>query len=122
MQRPARRAACTAAAHRPPAAPQSVTAKCHVTKYRGQRAAVDAYVLLHRGAYTCAREICEGEPTDKCAAGGRRCCLAGLPRGLQARLAAAARGPAASPRRPPAGAPTTACAASSCYWVRASFR
>lgn len=48
-----------------PAAAQSVAAKVHVTKYSGQRAAVDAYVLLHRGAYTCAREICEGEPTDK---------------------------------------------------------
>ncbi|GAB4818724.1 hypothetical protein N2152v2_005770 [Parachlorella kessleri] len=44
---------------------KSVTAKAHVSKYRGQRAAVDAYVLLHRGAYTCAREICEGEPTNR---------------------------------------------------------
>lgn len=44
---------------------KSVTAKAHVSKYRGKRAAVDAYVLLHRGAYTCAREIVEGEPSDR---------------------------------------------------------
>ncbi len=41
---------------------KSITAKAHVSKFRGKRAAVDAYVLLHRGAYTCAREIVEGEP------------------------------------------------------------
>jgi hypothetical protein len=44
---------------------KSVTARANVSKYRGKRAAVDAYVLLHRGAYTCAREICEGKPTDR---------------------------------------------------------
>lgn len=27
--------------------------------------AVDAYCLLHRGAYTCARELVEGLPTDR---------------------------------------------------------
>jgi exonuclease-1 len=27
--------------------------------------AVDAYCLLHRGAYGCARELVEGEPTDR---------------------------------------------------------
>lgn len=27
--------------------------------------AVDAYCLLHRGAYTCSRELVEGEPTDR---------------------------------------------------------
>ena len=36
---------------------KSVTTRAHVSKFRGQRAAVDAYVLLHRGAYACAREI-----------------------------------------------------------------
>lgn len=27
--------------------------------------AVDAYCLLHKGAYTCARELVEGEPTER---------------------------------------------------------
>ncbi|KAF6251552.1 PIN domain-like protein [Scenedesmus sp. NREL 46B-D3] len=37
----------------------------HVSKYRGQRAAVDGYSWLHKGAYCCARELCEGTWTDK---------------------------------------------------------
>lgn len=44
---------------------KSVSTRAHVSKYAGRRAAVDAYVLLHRGAYTCAREIVEGGPTDR---------------------------------------------------------
>ncbi|EFN54756.1 hypothetical protein CHLNCDRAFT_24009 [Chlorella variabilis] len=44
---------------------RSITKKAHVSKYRGQTVAVDAYCLLHRGAYTCSRELVEGEPTSR---------------------------------------------------------
>jgi exonuclease-1 len=44
---------------------KSITSNVHVSKYRGKSAAVDAYGLLHKGAYSCARELVEGEPTDK---------------------------------------------------------
>lgn len=37
----------------------------HVAAYAGQRAAVDGYSWLHKGAYACARELCEGTWTDK---------------------------------------------------------
>ena len=38
----------------------------HISKYRGQKAAVDGYSWLHKGAYCCSRELCEGVWTDKC--------------------------------------------------------
>ncbi|KAL4452455.1 hypothetical protein ABPG75_008117 [Micractinium tetrahymenae] len=44
---------------------RSITKRSHVSKYRGQKVAVDAYCLLHKGAYTCARELVEGEPTER---------------------------------------------------------
>eukprot|EP00887_Chlorella_sp_A99_P001047 scaffold14.g1047.t1 len=44
---------------------RSITSKAHVSKYVGQTAVVDAYCLLHRGAHACARELVEGEPTDR---------------------------------------------------------
>lgn len=47
---------------------KSITRPLHVSAFRGKRVAVDAYCWLHRGAYTCSRELCEGIPTDKCAA------------------------------------------------------
>src|SRR5690242_2404890 len=34
---------------------------------RGRRVAVDAYVWLHKAAFTCASEICLDLPTDKSA-------------------------------------------------------
>ena len=47
---------------------RSVTRPGHVRAYAGQRVAVDSYVWLHRGVFTCARELALGQPTDKCAA------------------------------------------------------
>ena len=44
---------------------KSITKKTHLSKYSGKRVAVDAYGFLHRGAYSCARELVEGLPTDK---------------------------------------------------------
>lgn len=43
---------------------RDVTRPVHVSEYRGQAVAVDAYCWLHRGSYSCAREMCEGLPTD----------------------------------------------------------
>lgn len=37
----------------------------HISKYRGQKLAVDGYSWLHKGAYCCSRELCEGVWTDK---------------------------------------------------------
>jgi hypothetical protein len=44
---------------------RSITKKANVSKYSGQTVAVDAYCLLHKGAYSCARELVEGERTNK---------------------------------------------------------
>jgi len=44
---------------------RSITKRKHIEHYRGKTVAVDGYVFLHRGAYACARELVEGEPTDK---------------------------------------------------------
>lgn len=45
---------------------KSVTERIHVSQLKGKTVAIDAYCLLHKGAYTCARELVEGIPTDKC--------------------------------------------------------
>jgi exonuclease-1 len=42
-----------------------VTKATHISKYKGQKVAVDGYSWLHKGAYTCSRELCEGVWTDK---------------------------------------------------------
>lgn len=44
---------------------KSITSRKHISSYKEKRAAIDAYCLLHRGAYSCARELVEGEPSDK---------------------------------------------------------
>lgn len=45
---------------------RDVTRQQHVSAYAGHVVAVDAYCWLHRGAYSCSREMCEGLPTDGC--------------------------------------------------------
>lgn len=42
---------------------RDVTQPVHVREYSGRSVAVDAYCWLHRGSYSCAKEMCEGEPT-----------------------------------------------------------
>jgi exonuclease-1 len=37
----------------------------HVKDFKGRRVAVDGYAWLHKAAYSCARELCRGEHTDK---------------------------------------------------------
>lgn len=45
---------------------KSVSRPCHVgDAYGGKTVCVDGYVWLHRGAYACSRELCEGERTRK---------------------------------------------------------
>lgn len=44
---------------------RSITKRVHISKYRGRTVAVDSYCLLHKGAYSCSRELVEGEPTQK---------------------------------------------------------
>ena len=45
---------------------KSVTERIHVSQLKGKTVAIDAYCLLHKGAYTCSRELVEGIETDKC--------------------------------------------------------
>lgn len=44
---------------------KSIAKQQHVGAYRGQRVAIDGFSWLHKGAYCCARELCEGTYTDK---------------------------------------------------------
>ena len=52
---------------------KTITRRVHVSAYSGQTVAVDAYCWLHKGAYTCSKEICEDGRADKYA------CLLCLP-------------------------------------------
>lgn len=45
---------------------RSISRAASISEYGGQRVAVDSYVWLHRGLFTCAQELCLGTPTDKC--------------------------------------------------------
>lgn len=47
---------------------KSITKPTHVSKYKGTSVAVDGYSWLHKGAYCCSKELCEGVFTDKCVA------------------------------------------------------
>ena len=44
---------------------KSITKRVHLSDHAGARAAVDAYSLLHKGSYGCARELVEGIPTTR---------------------------------------------------------
>jgi exonuclease-1 len=44
---------------------QSITRPVHLSDLSNSTVAVDAYVWLHRGAYACSLELCQGIPTDK---------------------------------------------------------
>lgn len=37
----------------------------HLSEFRGQTIAVDAYVWLHKGVYTCAAELATGKKTHR---------------------------------------------------------
>ena len=37
----------------------------HVSEYANQRVGVDAYVWLHKGAFSCSTEICLSLPADR---------------------------------------------------------
>ena len=43
---------------------KAAAVRVHVSAYRGQRVAIDAYGWLHRGAYNCAAELAQGVYTD----------------------------------------------------------
>ncbi len=42
-----------------------ITTTVHVRELAGLRVGVDAYVWLHRGAYGCAQDLCQGRRTKK---------------------------------------------------------
>lgn len=44
---------------------KSIHRPCHVKSFKDQTLGVDGYVWLHRGVYSCAQELCLGQPTTK---------------------------------------------------------
>ncbi|RUP44579.1 PIN domain-like protein [Jimgerdemannia flammicorona] len=44
---------------------KSIQFNIHVKEYAGKTVAVDAYVWLHEGALSCARELAQNKPTTK---------------------------------------------------------
>ena len=58
---------------------QNLTGKIkRLREYRGKRVAIDGSMLLYKGSYGCATELCLGDFTDKCVRflqGHRPACL-----------------------------------------------
>ncbi|KAF0750601.1 hypothetical protein AaE_006652, partial [Aphanomyces astaci] len=44
---------------------KSITKSTTLHAYKGKTVAVDGYVWLHRGAYSCSQELCLGQDTDR---------------------------------------------------------
>lgn len=44
---------------------KSVMHPAHIRDYAGKRAAVDTYSWLHKAAFSCSKDICEGRPNEK---------------------------------------------------------
>jgi exonuclease-1 len=44
---------------------KSITTDVHVEMYKGMRVGIDIFVWLHKGGYSCARELAEGKSTNK---------------------------------------------------------
>jgi exonuclease-1 len=44
---------------------KSISTQKHLSEFAGQTIAVDAYVWLHRGVFTCATELATGKDTHK---------------------------------------------------------
>jgi exonuclease-1 len=44
---------------------KSISHRVHVSKYTGEKVAIDAYSWLHKGAYSCSQELCENIYTDR---------------------------------------------------------
>jgi len=45
---------------------KSIQKQRHLSEFSGKKVAIDAYVFLHRGVYTCSTELALDEPTTKC--------------------------------------------------------
>ena len=43
---------------------KSISHPTHVSTYKGHKVAIDGYSWLHKGAYSCSAELCEGRWTD----------------------------------------------------------
>eukprot|EP00210_Caulerpa_lentillifera_P008109 g7743.t1 len=44
---------------------KSIVKHRHISEYKGQKIAIDGYCWLHRGAFGCAQDLCEGRETTK---------------------------------------------------------
>jgi exonuclease-1 len=44
---------------------KSISQNVHISQYRGKKVAIDAQCWLHRGAYSCSRELATGEETTR---------------------------------------------------------
>jgi exonuclease-1 len=40
---------------------KSIQRPVNASEYEGKRVAIDGYCWLHRGVFSCSRELCEGE-------------------------------------------------------------
>lgn len=43
----------------------SIMSQVHLKELENMTVGIDAYVWLHRGAYTCSNELCQDIPTSK---------------------------------------------------------
>lgn len=44
---------------------RGITNKIHISKYAGEKVAVDGHVWLHAAAYGCAKDLALGLPTTR---------------------------------------------------------
>ncbi|OAE29750.1 hypothetical protein AXG93_3884s1460 [Marchantia polymorpha subsp. ruderalis] len=44
---------------------KSIITPIHVREYAGLKVAIDTYSWLHKAAFSCSKDLCEGRPTDK---------------------------------------------------------
>ena len=44
---------------------KSIEQRKHLKEYEGQTLAIDGYAWLHKGAYSCAEDLCLGKPTKQ---------------------------------------------------------
>jgi exonuclease-1 len=44
---------------------KSISQNVHISQYRGKKVAIDAQCWLHRGAYSCSKELATGEETTR---------------------------------------------------------
>jgi XPG N-terminal domain len=105
---------------------KDVTSRTHIRHFQGRTAAIDAYILLYRGAYSCAEELCEGRPVNRFEITRALCVLCMLGSTSFRHLVVAVGVVDLEPDTPSSGAiatagtSSTACLVCSCYNIMVS--